>query len=39
VARARKLDLKGKKSKWFLAGGPEREQATEFYRQAVIMVE
>lgn len=29
---ARKMDEKGKKSKWYLEGGPERKEATELYR-------
>ena len=39
LERARKMDILGRKSKWYLAGGPERVKATEIFRQAVIMSE
>ena len=32
---ARKADLIGKKSQWFMLGGPEREEATELFRLAI----
>ena len=31
---ARRADARGKKSKWYMEGGPERNQATELYRVA-----
>ena len=32
---ARKADKRGKKSKWFMMGGPERKEATELFRLAL----
>jgi hypothetical protein len=39
LKRAREYDSSGKRSKWFLPGGPERAVATELYRQAAVMSE
>jgi len=32
--RAREVDAKGKRSLWYLPGGPERAQATEYLRSS-----
>jgi len=32
---ARKADTRGKRSKWYMKGGPERKEATELYRLAI----
>jgi hypothetical protein len=39
LKRAREKDRLGKRTKWFLPGGPERAEATELYRQAAVMAE
>merc|ERR1719161_1178587 len=39
LQRARELDAKGKRSLWYLRGGPERVQATELYREALRLCE
>jgi len=35
LQRANELDFKGKRSLWYLVGGPERAQATELFREAL----
>ena len=37
LKRAREKDSLGKRSKWFYKGGPEREEATEIFREAAIV--
>jgi len=39
LTRAREKDQMGKRTKWFLIGGPERKEATEFYRKAAVISE
>ena len=39
LRRASDLDGKGKRSRWHLPGGPEREEASELYRECLSIVE
>ena len=39
LKRAKERDDVGKRTKWFLPGGPERQEATELYRQAAVISE
>eukprot|EP00744_Colponema_vietnamica_P001049 GILI01001788.1.p1 GENE.GILI01001788.1~~GILI01001788.1.p1 ORF type:complete len:1045 (+),score=336.05 GILI01001788.1:182-3316(+) len=39
LERARAMDEKGKRSLWYLAGGHERETASEMYRSAIALAE
>ncbi len=39
LTRAREKDEVGKRTKWFLIGGPERVEATELFRKASVICE
>lgn len=37
LTRAREKDQMGKRTKWFLIGGPERAEATELFQKAAVI--